>query len=55
MYYSVERSLDLIEEPNGSVCRKILRDNRALFESVQGSTHNHQAWKGAISTTSLKC
>jgi hypothetical protein len=46
MYYSVEQSLSLIEEPNRSVCLNILRDNRELFENVQGSTHNHQAWEG---------
>jgi len=27
-------------------CQRLLRDNRALFERVQGSTHNHQAWEG---------
>lgn len=36
----------MIEEPNCSACLKILADNRKLFQTVQGSTHNHQNWPG---------
>jgi hypothetical protein len=36
----------LINEPNGSACAKILADNRQLFQAVQGSSFNHQAWPG---------
>lgn len=43
---SIEQLLDLIDEPNRSACRRLLDDNRALFEQVQGSTNNHQAWPG---------
>ncbi|MDO8523004.1 MAG: hypothetical protein Q7S12_01805 [bacterium] len=46
MYYSIEEMLEFIDEPNRSACKKLLGDNRALFQTVQGSTHNHQAWKG---------
>lgn len=36
----------MIDEPNCSVCMRILEENRALFQAVQGSSHNHQAWVG---------
>ena len=46
MYFSIGEAVGLIDEPNGSACEKILEDHRTLFETVQGSTHNHQAWRG---------
>ncbi|MBI2030737.1 hypothetical protein HYT05_03875 [Candidatus Kaiserbacteria bacterium] len=45
-YLSIEANIDLIDDPNGSICRRILDKNRVLFEKVRGSTHNHQAWEG---------
>lgn len=45
-YYSVERMLNMIDEPNRSACQRILKDNHSLFQRVQGSTNNHQAWIG---------
>ena len=36
----------MIEEPNRSACLRILADNRKLFQTVQGSTNNHQNWPG---------
>lgn len=45
-YKTVDEMLKLIDEPNGSACAKILADNRKLFQTVQGSTNNHQAWHG---------
>lgn len=45
-YLTIEQLIDLIEEPNRSVCHRILADNRELFESAPGSTHNHQPWSG---------
>lgn len=45
-YRTIEELLDLIDEPNGSICKKILSDNRKLFQTVQGSTNNHQNWSG---------
>lgn len=45
-YYTIGELLDLIDEPNRSACKKILSDNRKLFQIVQGSTNNHQNWPG---------
>ena len=45
-YVSIDDLLQLITEPNRTAVRKILADNRELFSTVQGSTHNHQAWPG---------
>ena len=45
-YQPIEHLLGLIDAPNRSICGRILDDNRALFETAQGSTHNHQAWQG---------
>ncbi|MBI5742709.1 MAG: hypothetical protein HZA25_02640 [Candidatus Niyogibacteria bacterium] len=36
----------MIDEPNRDICRKILESNKALFQKVQGASHNHQAWPG---------
>jgi 23S rRNA maturation-related 3'-5' exoribonuclease YhaM len=45
-YRTVDELLDLIDEPNGSICKHILSDHRTLFQTVQGSTNNHQNWPG---------
>jgi hypothetical protein len=45
-YASVESLVDRIDNPNGAACRRLLADHRELFATVQGSTHNHQAWRG---------
>lgn len=45
-YISIEGLIDLIDDPNGSICRHILDKNRRLFEKARGSTHNHQTWVG---------
>ncbi len=45
-YLPIERLIDLINEPNRTICHTILADNRALFEQARGSTHNHQTWTG---------
>lgn len=45
-YIPIENLIDLIDEPNRIICKRILTDHRALFEKAQGSTHNHQAWEG---------
>ncbi len=45
-YHSLENLIEIIDEPNRSICKKILNENRELFQLVQGSSHNHQAWKG---------
>jgi len=45
-YLPIEALIDLIEAPNGAICRRILTDNRLVFEKARGSTHNHQTWDG---------
>lgn len=45
-YLTVEQMLEMIDEPNRSACAMILADNLNLFQTVQGSTNNHQAWSG---------
>ena len=45
-YIHIEALIDLIEDPNGLICWKILTDNCGLFETARGSTHNHQMWEG---------
>jgi hypothetical protein len=45
-YLSIEALIDLIDEPNRSICHAILEDNRKLFEEARGSTYNHQTWDG---------
>lgn len=45
-YYKMDILLISIDEPNRSSCRKIWADNKKLFQIVQGSGHNHQAWPG---------
>lgn len=45
-YYTLKKLLGMIEEPNGSLCSKVLQDNYDLFSKASGSTHNHQAWEG---------
>ena len=37
-YQTIEEILNLIDEPNGSICKRILSDNRKLFQTVLGST-----------------
>lgn len=45
-YYTIEQLLGKIDEPNRSACLRMFFENRKLFQTVQGSTNNHQAWKG---------
>lgn len=45
-YFTVEQMLEMIDEPNRSGVIKILDENRKLFQTVQGSTNNHQNWPG---------
>lgn len=45
-YYTVDQMIREIDEPNRFACVRILADNRKLFQTVQGSTHNHQNWLG---------
>ena len=46
-YFSIEELLGMIYfEPARKACFQILSDNEKLFQTVQGSTNNHQAWIG---------
>jgi hypothetical protein len=45
-YFSIEELIEYIDEPNRSACLKILTENRQLFETIPGSTHNHQTFVG---------
>lgn len=46
IYLMLDGLLALVQQPEGDVCRKLLKDHVALFERVPGSSHNHQAWPG---------
>lgn len=45
-YFTLEQMINMIDEPNRSICLKIFLDNEKLFKTVQGSTNNHQNWPG---------
>ncbi len=47
-YLPINLLLDFIEEPNQKGCRRLVFENLKLFEQVQGSVHNHQAWPGGF-------
>lgn len=47
-YFTIEELIGFIDEPNRSACMRILTENRELFETVRGSTHNHQTWDGGF-------
>ena len=47
-YFTIEDLIGFIDEPNRSACMRILTENRELFETVRGSTHNHQTWDGGF-------
>lgn len=44
--YTIEEMIEMLPEPNRGICSRILEDNRSLFQTVQGSSHNRQAWPG---------
>ena len=45
-YLTMEELFLKIDEPYRSQCWKIYLDNLELFHVVQGSTNNHQNWRG---------
>lgn len=45
-YLFLDQALELIDQPNRAGCERLLADNRKLFQSVFGSTNNHQNWSG---------
>jgi hypothetical protein len=38
--------IQMIDEPARTGCQQLLAENRTLFQTVPGSSHNHQAWIG---------
>ena len=54
-YFKIEELIELIDEPNKTACFRILNENRQLFESIQGSTHNHQTFPGGYFSHILDC
>lgn len=45
-YFSIDELLEMVDSPNREACQKLLGEQRQLFQVVQGSKHNHQAWIG---------
>jgi hypothetical protein len=45
-HHTIEEMIEMLPEPNRGICSRILADNKELFQTVQGSSHNHQAWPG---------
>jgi hypothetical protein len=45
-YLSMDELIMYIDEPHRSIVSRILTDNRELFETTTGSSHNHQTWRG---------
>lgn len=44
--YELGQLLEMIDEPNRTICKQFWEDNRELFRQAPGSSHNHQAWTG---------
>ncbi|MCB8943150.1 MAG: hypothetical protein H6658_05295 [Ardenticatenaceae bacterium] len=45
-YLPLPELLQQIDEPARTGCQTLLAENRALFHTAWGSSHNHQAWPG---------
>ncbi len=45
-YRNLHNLLGSIEEPNGSIARKLYEDYHDLFCEAKGSSTKHQAWEG---------
>ncbi len=45
-YCRVEEMINMIDEPNRTICLKIMQDHGQLMCIVPGSSHKHQAWPG---------
>lgn len=54
-YFTIEELIGFIDEPNRAACMKILTENRKLFETIPGSTHNHQTFVGGYFSHILDC
>lgn len=45
-YLSLNDLIEMIDQPNRNICKKLLKDNKKLFTNARGSRHKHQAWPG---------
>lgn len=54
-YFTLDQLIKMIEGCTGHICREILTDNAILFSEVQGSSNNHQAWKGGYADHVMEC
>lgn len=47
-YYSLQKLLEMIPEPNRTSCQKILADiqSNSVLNKAPGASHNHQSWPG---------
>lgn len=45
-YYDLDAMLEMVDEPNRTICKRAVADNRTLFRQAAGSSYNHQAWAG---------
>lgn len=45
-YYSLDEALDLVDQPNRSVCKSLLEKEAELFSKAKGSSTKHQPWEG---------
>lgn len=45
-YHSLSAFIDMIDEPNRSVCKQLYADHEERFLRARGSSRNHQAWMG---------
>lgn len=44
--YTLSELLAMIDEPNRSICERLIADNPVEFAAAAGSTRIHQAWQG---------
>lgn len=47
-YFKLAELINFIDEPNRTNCMRILTDNLELFQTIPGSTHNHQTFVGGF-------
>jgi 23S rRNA maturation-related 3'-5' exoribonuclease YhaM len=45
-YYALNQLVEMVDEPNSSICKRVLEQNKELFRTARGSTNNHQTWEG---------
>ena len=45
-YLNLENAIELINEPNRTICLRFLKENNQLLQKAMGSKSKHQAWEG---------